>query len=71
MAKRKTNFKIGNNKSKQKSISFNLEKSMKRFQRHLQKKQNVKHGRKAATISFLYATSKPMEFARFLVREDK
>jgi hypothetical protein len=70
MAYKKKSFKIGNNKSIQKSISITLESNLKRFQKYLQTKENVKHGRKAANISFLFASSKSKDFARFMLRGD-
>jgi hypothetical protein len=55
-------------KTKQKLISINLEKDIMKFKKELQLKENIKFGRKAKSISFVDATSKPKSFAKFLLR---
>lgn len=60
-------FKIGSTNTKMKKISTSLEKDLKRFQRFLQTKENIRYGRKARNVTFLYASSRPKEFAKYLL----
>jgi len=67
MASRRNNYKLGIGQFKQKSISTTLIKEISRFQRHLQTKENIKWGRKAKSISFVYASSRTKELAKYML----
>lgn len=54
-------------KHKQKLITVTLENEIKKFQKFLQTQENIKFGRKAKTVSFVDATSKPKQFAKFVL----
>jgi hypothetical protein len=53
-------------KSNQKYISTSLASWVKRYQKHLQQKENIKYGRRAKTISFVFATKSPTALAKFI-----
>lgn len=58
-------------KQKQKLIAVSLEDEIKKYQKFLQIQENIKFGRKAKTISFVDATSKPKNLAKFITGELK
>ena len=57
-------------KTKQKLILVSLEKEIKKYQKHLQLKENIKKGRKARSISFVDAC-KPKDLANFILGGSK
>lgn len=63
----KNKRKVGSINQKQKSISNSLILQIKKYQKYLQVQENIKFGRRAKTISFVYATSRPKELANFIL----
>tara|TARA_R100001591_G_scaffold118532_1_gene141949 strand:- start:1014 stop:1205 length:192 start_codon:yes stop_codon:yes gene_type:complete len=58
-------------KQKQKSISLALIKEIEKYQRSLQRRENIRFGRKAKSISFVKATMSPKRLARFILEGEK
>lgn len=69
--KRKTKTIVGTINHRQKNISLKMISAIKRYQKHLQIQENIKYGRKARSISFVFATHDPKGFAKFLMEENR
>lgn len=63
----KPNIKVGSVNQRQKNISTSLIGWIKRYQKQLQTQENIKFGRKARSISFVFATKNPKDLARFIL----
>jgi len=65
------NTTVGTFNQKKKNIATQMINAIKKYQKHLQLKENVKFGRKARNISFVFATQKPKDFAKFLMEDSR
>jgi hypothetical protein len=63
--------KVGTSNQKKKGISMSMIRAIKKYQKHLQTLENIKYGRKAKHISFVYATKSPKQLARYILEEMK
>lgn len=68
---KKSNSKVGTFNQTKKNISNPMVKAIIRYQKHLQLQENIRFGRKARSISFVFATSKPKELAKFILGDNK
>jgi predicted N-formylglutamate amidohydrolase len=62
---------VGTLNQSKKNISNPMTLAIKKYQKHLQVQENVRYGRKAKHISFVFATKKPKEFAKFMLEVRK
>ncbi len=62
-------MKVGTINQKQKSISLSLIKAIEKYQKDMQLKENIKHGRKAKAITFVLATKSPKKLAKYIMEE--
>ena len=67
MSKVKQKVIVGANNHRQKNISIPLITSIMKYRKHLQREENIKFGRKARTISFVFATKSPKSLATFIL----
>ncbi len=63
--------KVGTINQRQKSISISLIREIEKFQKAQQRKENIKYGRKAKSISFVLATKSPKQLAKFILEGTK
>jgi hypothetical protein len=68
---KKRSVKVGSINYKKKDISNSLITDIKKFQRSLQIEENIRYGRKAKYISFVYATKKKKDLAKFILGDRK
>ena len=68
---KKRDSKVGTLNQSKKNISNSLVRNIKRYQKHLQLQENIKYGRKAKHISFVYATKNVKGLANFIVGDSK
>lgn len=59
---------VGSSKQKQKNLSNSMITAINKYRRQLQKEENIKYGRKAKAITFVYATKSPQAFANFILK---
>ncbi|MCJ8328325.1 MAG: hypothetical protein MJK08_14635 [Campylobacterales bacterium] len=63
----KNNIKVGTVNQRQKNVSVSLIGWIKKYQKQLQTQENIKFGRKARHISFVFATKNPRNLAKFIM----
>lgn len=63
----KQDNRVGSINQRQKNISLSLIGWIKKYQKHLQTQENIKYGRKAKSISFVFATKSPKNLAKFIL----
>ena len=63
----RANKKIGTLNQSKKNISNSMIRAIKKYQKHLQLQENIKYGRKAKAISFVYTTKDVKGFAKFML----
>ena len=67
----KNTKKIGTLNQSKKNISNPMIRAIKKYQKYLQLQENIRFGRKAKTISFVYTTKDVKGFAKFIMEGKK
>lgn len=67
----RNNKTVGTINQSKKNISNSMIRHIKRYQKHLQLQENIRYGRKAKSISFVYATLNVKDFAKFILEGNK
>lgn len=68
MVKKSIKKVVGSSKQRQKNISISMITAISKYRKHLQREENIKHGRKAKSITFVFATKSPVALANFIIK---